>query len=259
MTAVLQPITQAIGLTLYNIPAKRQGKANGTALLPFTADFTLNSSYQTKIALGHGSLNRWNIADLQSLYVDNSNNAQATTFVFLNNAALQTINCPPLSQGYYPLQFDGGNLEFVVSSSGAAKVQFNFLNVIMPYNVWNAALPSGGSIVVSGTVSVNEVVGVKTDRGAALVAGGTSQVLMAANGARKGFIIRNPGTIASQGIVAPEPAVINLNAAAVLNAITGYELLPGESISTTEIGVNDQEAINWVAASTGHILQAWEF
>jgi hypothetical protein len=248
---------KAFGITLFNIPITRTGKKNGSASLPVTLDFTAQTAINQRFQIGHSSVNQFNIADLQCVYIDNRNSGQPCVFLFLTSIGQQTIIAPAYSQGFYTLFFDGGALEFTATCTGGAVVLCNFLNIFVPPAVWNANSPATGAITVSGTVTALGAIAAKTDRGRTMT--GANVSLMAANGARKSWIIRNPATAASQGIAAPEPLVINLTGAAALNAITGYELLPGESLSSQAMGIISTEAVNAIAATNGHIVQAWEF
>lgn len=258
----------ALGMTLRNLSPWRKGKSNGTRGLPILVDFSQGASQNFQFDIspgpinndGSGGSNQIGITDIQSVYIDNRNNASAT-IIQINDVFGQFIIAPAGSQGIYPVFFTGNQFRFNASSvGGSVMAQLVFLNTDMPYNVWNAGFTSQGTLVVSGSVTSLAPVGPITDRGFTFTnAGGTAQQMIAANGLRKSLAIRNPALPASQGIGAPEPCVISFGAGVALNTAAGWELLPGESISTSEfIGVDTTQALFVNCATPGHIIQAFE-
>lgn len=141
---------------------------------------------------------------------------------------------------------------------------------------WNVGITGTPNVSVTNTPSVNAtIVGTPavtlaggtvsatsaaayTDRSVTIATGGTSQQLMASNGSRKGFMIRNPASAASQGVTTPEPVFVNWGTAAVVNGTTSWELLPGESLTSQEIGLVSTQQITVIGATTGHVVIAKE-
>jgi len=202
---------------------------------------------QTGVRNNHG------IDGLQSIYIDNSNNAQTVSIAFDSG---QVIVSPSYSQAIYPVFFSGNQLNFVATSTGGVQVNLIFLNTREQAQLWSTKIPIGGSVNVTGsTIYSQPKNGSFTDASAALAAGGTAQLLLAANGARQLLAIRNPATAASQGIAVPEPVYLGFTTAAPTIGGQGtWELLPGESLP--EFLLQSTEAIYWNAATTAHRLTA---
>jgi len=87
-----------------------------------------------------------------------------------------------------------------------------------------------------------------------LVTGGTAQVLFTAGEAVSGCTIQNPPN-------ATEPISVNFGAETAASAATGgttsVSLAPGVSIGCGDRKITT--AITWVAATTGHAINAWKF
>lgn len=74
-----------------------------------------------------------NIEFLQSMYIDNSLNASAVTFVF---AGMQyKIVCKPNFQGVWPVLLPIGAASLTVTATNGVKVPVIFFNV--PQTYWN--------------------------------------------------------------------------------------------------------------------------
>lgn len=219
-------------------------------MLPVPLDFTLDQFIQVTLNVLRGIKNVTGMDGIQSVYIDNSTNPNIVKLTFDNGP---TINCPPYSQATFPVFFSGEVLSFKAASVGNTLVNLWFLNTKEFAAVWVARSVSG-STVVSGTVFTQPAPGTYAD--SSVVATGASQALFAANSSRQGFIIRNPALAISQNIAAPEPAYINFGAAAALNGATSWELLPGESLLSGDIGLVTTQACNVIAATVGHIIIA---
>lgn len=224
---------------------------------PGSFSITLPFSTQTTFTFQRplGTL-KW--TNSKSVYIDNGNNPNEAVVYFPSTRL--TIRAPSYSQGFYPVISGGGNLEFQASSSGGVDAEVIFFNIPMEFYNWSTVTPGSivGTVTVTGTVTTNPLAVTTTNRGGALVTGGTSQQIMAANGARKGLLIENPATIASQNVPALESLFVNFGGAATINGTDSFELTPGgflqilapETITST-IHVN--------AATTGHQFIAKEF
>ena len=102
--------------------------------------------------------------------------------------------------------------------------------------------------------------GLFTDRSGTIVTGGTSQQLAASNPGRNEVIISNPLDAASQGIAAAENLCFNFGAAATLIGTGSICLAPGEKFVMENAygGFVSTQAINVIAATTGHVYSAKE-
>jgi hypothetical protein len=114
---------------------------------------------------------------------------------------------------------------------------------------------SDGSINVSNSITIGAftpLVVTPTDKGGTITAGGTAQVLAAANASRKGLVIQNPAT-------ATENLYIAVSGSATVNGAGNFaELVPGGSAVLCFNGEIIQGTISVNAATTGHVFIATE-
>lgn len=219
-------------------------------LLTVPLNFALDTEIDVSMNVLHGIRNGVGIDGIQSVFVDNSNNADEISLVTAEGV---TYVCPPLCQAIFPYFFSGEILAFKALSNGGVLVTLAFLNTREQAQIWSAGAVITGNVNVSGsTVNVEPITGVYTDASVALTGGGASQQVIAANAARKLLAIRNPATPASQAIGAPEPVYINWGAAAAVNGLSSWELLPGESLP--EFLVTSSQAVFAACATAGHQL-----
>lgn len=235
------PVLQVPLGNIVSVPNMRLPKQGAQALsidVDLTKNTALDGSFQEAFESGMFDFP-------QSVFIDNSGNPNAFTLTFTGvPPAGQQIIAAAGTQGFYPISPAMGDPNFTVATAGGVKVPVIFYNVPLPYFVWNTApvgSPAGGAFVArDGNVAV----------------GGTSQVLAAANPARKQIVIENPLTAAGQGIAAAESLYINFTGAAGVDNGTSIELLPGGSyisgspVSTQQITVN--------ATTNGHVYIAKE-
>lgn len=112
---------------------------------------------------------------------------------------------------------------------------------------WAGCPPGGGGSSAPTAVTA-------TSRGGTITAGGTDQVLAAANGARLALVIQNPCS-------ATESLFVNLGAAATVGGSANAADLPACGSVTLAIasGLIDREAVHVIAATTGHVFIAKEY
>lgn len=226
------------------------------AMLTVPLDFSVGAVIAISIPTSSDAPNVSGIAGIQSIFIDNSSNSAALTLAIGGGPTLVT---PAYSQATFPLFVGTGSVDLVATSGAGGKAALTLLNTREQAMVWAGAYPIAGSVNVTGsTVSTQAASGVYTDASGVIAVANVSQVLSAA-GARLGFIIRNPATAASQNIAAPEPIYVNFGAAAAVNGATSWELLPGESLLSGDIGIVSSQAINAAAATVGHIIIAKTF
>lgn len=230
--------------------------AEGPRTFGVTFDFTAAPGTQT-FALDNASMG---VTSIQSVFIDNSNNS--STALFSVNGSPQIINMPPFSQGIMPLLLAGDTgINVTVVTAGTVKIPVLFMNVQHDGLIWSAqGNVIVGTVAVSGAITANNPTAVPTSKAGAIAAGGASQQLMAANGARKGLMIQNPTDEVGQGgIAAREALYLNFGASAAgVDDGISIELQPGGALFLTQ-GAIPTSAINVTAATIGHKFIAFEF
>lgn len=215
--------------------------------------FDLDTEIKAEFQFSRTIRNVLGIADVQTLKIDNTNNAQTLSLTFDSG---DNLTIPPYTQGLWPILFGGDVLKLDAISTGGVPVTITFMNTRENAQSWSTKVPIAGIINVSNsTVFIQPAPSGFTNNSTAIVAGGTSQTLLAANGNRKLLQIRNPATNPSQGGLGPEPIYLNFGpAAAVINGQC-WELLPGESLPQFLMTSTDAVQVN--AATTGHIIACY--
>jgi hypothetical protein len=215
-------------------------------------NFALDTTIVINLPMQTGISNQTGLDAAQSLFVDNSDNATVVEFVFDNGFQ---VTMPPYCSGIFPLLIDTQAFKCNATSAGGVMVKVWITNTREQPAIWTTKFPLAGTVNVTGSVIYSTPTpGAFTDASAALALGGSSEVLIAADGNRTALVIKNPGTPTGQGIAAPEPAYINFGGAAAIGGLTSIELLPGETITAANLGLTSTQAIHWIAASTGHQL-----
>lgn len=207
----------------------------GPKALPISLDFTAIAAIAIDLVqeLQSGAINM-----IQSVYIDNSNNANA--FTLLWDQTGQRIVVPALAGGIWPVITPKDNSRFIASTVAGPVIGIILLNVPMPLTQWGPQTLNVGN--------VNPVIVPFTDRSGFIAAGGVSQVLMAANGARKYFFVENPSTEA-------ESLFVNFGAAASVNGAAtpdSVEIMPGGMWPPAGTNIVTGQAINVNAATIGH-------
>lgn len=222
---------------VYNGYAPVEG---GPAAIPITLDFTVNGSVSFDVI---DAVQRGIVDYIQSMWVDNSGNLNALTFLCSQTG--QKIIVPANAQGIWPIIAPAGlRITATTTPAGGLKPLVILLNVPMPMTQYGP---------VSLTVTnVNPAQGTMTDRSGSLAVAGTSQLLAAANGARKLLMIENPATAAGQGIAAAESLFVNATAAATVNGGNSFEILPGGYWPPGNVNVTSTDLFNVNAATVGH-------
>lgn len=165
-------------------------------------DFSIGLTYRLDLTQIQ-TMQNW-IKSVQCLYVDNADNADPKTIVM--GVSNQRIIVPAFSQGYFPiLQPNPPVLQF--SSTDADTITIQILNFFLPPYIWGpdgiqiAGTVQTADAILDGTVSggavnvrSNPVPVTPTDDKGTITAGGTPQLVLAANPNRKRFTIFNPDT-----------------------------------------------------------------
>lgn len=222
------------------------------SLLGVPLNFVNNTDVICSVNVLHGLPNVSGISGIQSVYIDNSNNASTTSLAFDNGPV---YTCPSFAQAIFPIFFSGEVLSFKATSAGGVLVPTYFLNTREQAQLWSAKIPIAGIVNVTGSdVFTQPFSGLFVDASQTLAVAATSQLLLPASSARQILGIRNPGTAQSQGIAAPEPVYINFGAAAAVAGPTSWELFPGEQLP--QFLMTTSQAIFWTATTLGHALIA---
>lgn len=103
----------------------------GTLAMPFTLAFTAQVVSITKDLFQEQAAELIDI--IQSMYVDNTLNAQAFTISF---GGIFVPSIPPGKQAVLPVIAPPGQLQFTAATNGAVNVQLLLLNRMLPYLVW---------------------------------------------------------------------------------------------------------------------------
>lgn len=234
-----------------------RGKAPREAsMLQCVLDFTIDLRLKVSYDMSDNINNKWGIAGIQSVKVDNSLNSDVLILLFDNG---ENITCPAYSQAILPVLFSGEVLSFEAISTVAVKSTLTFLNTREQAQLWTAKIPVAGTVNVTGSTVFTQKTNDTFDAfSQPITLGGTAQLLMSANATRKGIFIRNPGTPTSQGIAATEPLYIGFGAAfagMAVGAMGSWELFPGEQLP--QFDPVPTEAVYIVAATTGHLVTAY--
>lgn len=107
----------------------------GSMAVAITLDFTDSG-------VSHGDLTA-EIMDgkvdfVQSVYIDNADNAANLDLTFLGAPVPQRVRAQPYSQGWYPVAWPKGAARFMAQTSQGQKVNVIFANFPMPYFTYGA-------------------------------------------------------------------------------------------------------------------------
>lgn len=169
----------------------------GRRAIPVLIDFSLGASFKLDLS----ALQQAGAMDsVQTLYVDNSANTAALTITMgLTN---QKIIIPANAQAYIPIL--QGNPPVIVFSvpTGTPVVNIDALNFFVPPYIWYSTGMPVVDTTLAAVISNNAVnvttnpatISGPTDASGTIAAGGTAQLLSAANATRKRFVICNPSS-----------------------------------------------------------------
>jgi predicted secreted protein len=230
----------------------------GTKTLPYNIDFTAANAYLIDLTQQY---QQQQFTTLQTIYIDNSDNLDVTEVIC--GTTNQLITAPPQSQGYYAiLEVQPPKLQ--IQSNGNVIVPVQLLNFYIPPQVWSV---TGDANVVAGKLQVadpildatvsNNRVNVTTNPGAVtntdnsgtIALGGTAQLLLAANPARKSWKLTNPAGATAETLQFAYGAAGN----GKIDIPNGQTWAEGD-----DGGLVSQQAIYVVAATTGHAFTAYE-
>lgn len=231
---------------------------SGSKAIPVTYDFSQAASFTTDLT---AQKLQGKLTIFQSVYIDNSNNNQPITVQM--SGLNQKISIPAQYQGIFPV-FVSDQPVFFVSSQGSGTALVAFSNAHLPPAVW-PTVPN--PVSVSGAIQTNDptldatVTGNRvqtlmkpaavsyTDHSGTVAAANTSQVLMAANPARIGFLVMNVDEVNL------EEVGINLTGAAASIGNAGTVTLAASSGAGYTGGSfqgSGTNVITIVAATAGH-------
>jgi len=95
-------------------------------------------------------MSRQEIAFIQTIFIDNSQNPGTFQITFQGTNRGQTIVVQPFHQGYYPVSAPIGSLRFVAVGNGNTLVPVIFYNCACPYFDWG---PAPGVLSVPALIS----------------------------------------------------------------------------------------------------------
>lgn len=121
----------------------------GNRAIPVNFDFTTATSYTFDFSQ---VIAQKKLSFVQTLYIDNSANAQPLTLVI--QGTNQTIIAPPASQGYYAALITG-IAKVTIGTTGNVVVPIEFLNFVVAPVVWGT---TGSASVVNGKLQVQDTI-----------------------------------------------------------------------------------------------------
>jgi hypothetical protein len=251
--------------TLFPVPINT-GKIpkEGPNAVPILYDFSGGVlSYTTDMTQIHQA---GKISLVQSIFVDNSANNGAVT---VSAAGLnQAVSVQAGGQGVFPILV-GGQAVFNVSSTGTVNATISYINVAMPGFLQWTSVPFSitGTVTTADTILDATVTGGRvqtlmtpaqntdTNRSGTITTGGVAQNAMAANPARKGWMIMN---IDETNL---EPLGVRTTGAAALASAGTFTLVPsaGAGYPGGVMQGVGSGAISVIAATTGHKFTAIEW
>lgn len=118
---------------------------NEQAMMPVSFDFTAVAT----IAEDLQQEQTQNLIDnVQSVFVDNYDNAEPFTLQFIGGNPPQRLIVPPFSQGWFPISIPVGVARWTASSNSGARINCIFSNLPMPYSSWATEIPVVTNMVV---------------------------------------------------------------------------------------------------------------
>lgn len=132
--------------------------AEGPMVVPVFVDFTAVTSYKLDLTYIQ---QQGRLSMIQTIYVDNSLNAQPITII--TDTVNQSVRIPAYCQAYIPLAVTN-KMAITLNSTGAVVVPVHVLNVAMNAAVWVAGqnppvVSPTGAITVTDTILESGVVG----------------------------------------------------------------------------------------------------
>lgn len=229
----------------------------GTKAFPVVLDFTAANAYLVDFTQQY---QQKQFTTVQCVFIDNSENSDDLDVICQTTKAV--ITAPPFSQGFYTLLQPSPPV-FQVQSNGNLVVEIVFLNFYVPPTVWeniNGVPQFDGSgnlkvtdaaldaAISNNRVNVTTAPGVvlMTDVSGTITAGGTPQLLLAADPTRKRFTITNPSA-------ATEVLQFAFGASG-----NGKIDIPAGTTWDENDNEISQQAIYIVAATTGHAFTAYK-
>jgi len=145
------PSSSFVGNAQQTYNLRQSGR--GPLAVPLNIDFSIQTVFDVDLS----TIQQNNTIDfVQTLYIDNSGGT--APIIIYCPASQQTVNCPPLSQGYFPFLCPQP-VKFLVSSSGGyQKTQVVCLNFPVQPGVWAASAAAvplfqftdpGGALITS--------------------------------------------------------------------------------------------------------------
>ena len=174
----------------------------GTKAFPFKLDFSATNAWLIDLT---PQWQQKQFTTLQCVWMDNSLGDENLEIIC--DVTEQSIICPPRSQGFFEL-LQPVPPKFMVQTNDTITKQIILLNFYIPPQTWfvwqvngngypQISIPAIEAIIVAGALTVTPIpptYTAMTDASGTITAGGTKQVALAANAARKRFVLANPDT-----------------------------------------------------------------
>lgn len=222
----------------------------GRKSLKVEIDFSIGNTYSLNLLTVQ---NTGQFDSVQTLYVDNSEGPDLLSIDM--GVTLQNVTFPAGAQGYVPVLCSNQMLINFTPKTGTPTVNIYCLNFFVPPCVWyTVGMPVNDTnldpLINNNALNVNvqpNTLADNTDRSGTITAGGTGQPLIAANSARKRWMLGNP-TSATE--------ILQYS----YESITGpwYDLPIGAIWNEADISIAAAE-IFVIAATTGHAFTATEW
>jgi hypothetical protein len=224
----------------------------GPKIIPYPLLFVGNSSQEIDLTNYH-QLGKF--SGIQTVFIDNTANASA--FTLLMAATNQVIECPPNSQGYFPVLITS-TLRVTASLPISGTVQLIICNFAVAAAVWSglgaATFPtflfdSAGFLRVNS----NNTPLTPTNKSGTITAGGVAQTIANANNTRTQIRIMNIDPTAETLWVRDD------GASAVIGGAGSFPLAGGGASGLGGFFTSRSNAlISVIAATTGHLYTATE-
>lgn len=242
---------KAFPLLTRQLPSKQTGSRG----LRYEFPLQSQTSYNIIVSLTESGLDLIN-----GVFVDNSLNASA--FTLTNPVTGQIVYVPAYSQGSLSLitTKSGDNQQFTGMTTGGVVVPVIFRNTEpVSDQIWSVLAPGqvAGAITVQGQVTAIPYVSAGIDSAGLIVTGGTSQLLFAANPARKSLFISNPPSPTGQGIAAVESLYISFGSPATNGGPKMIEVAPGGYFNP--VAATDNRAVYIIGQTTNHAFTAIQY
>lgn len=245
-------VNNQMGFTPISVTNGTDPCQEGRKSIRILMDFSLGQQYTLDLSQIQSA---GMISSAQTLYIDNYDNPDP--IIISAGVTLQRIIIPAGAQAYIPILQPNPPI-FLISTVTPVVIPAQILNFFLPPYVWNGAGINSALIVSDPILDATVVNGrvqtttqpldipVMVDGTGTITAGGTAQLLFAANTSRKRFLVQNPST-------ASEILLLRFGS----NTAGPIELPIGTTWDESNFTVFSGD-VYIQAATTGHAFTAYE-